>query len=329
MNPQDTQTVMTYLTGAAVFGLVLSLWLGGTWLWFILRSSRRAKMQERLGLSYAPHQHEGHQRVLRLWREGEAITTVVPGKAGKLHRIEQIRNELQWKASIGSIILSVLGSAGLLGAFTYIMTVNLPISLAIAALCVIIPWVIVNKKVNAQRDLFESQFADALELATRSLRAGHPLLGSFKLIVDEMDPPVSTIFGEICQQQSLGIGLAEALQMAGNRSSQPDMKLFAASIIIQLRSGGNVADMMERLAAVIRDRIRLHRRARILTSEAQLSKRVLLAIPFVLFVILSILNPGYVEPLFTTTLGRVMLLIAGIFMLIGTHIINRLAVLRY
>jgi tight adherence protein B len=330
MSPEQIQTIVLYLTGAAVFGLVLSVWLGIAWVWYIFRSAKRAKMEERLGLSYAARDRKsGGQRVLRLWREGESVTTVVPGKPNRLRRLQQIRNELKWNVSIGSLILIVLGSAGLLGMFMYFVSGNVPIALAIMALSVIVPWVWVNKKVNTQRDLFEAQFADALSLATRSLRAGHPLLSSFKLIVDEMEPPVSTIFGEICQQQSLGVGLPDALRIAGERSSQPDMKLFTASIIIQLRSGGNIADMMERLSAVIRDRIRLHRRARVLTAEAQLSKRVLLAVPFVLFVIMSILNPNYVDPLLDTTMGKGMLLLAGILMILGTYIINRLAILKY
>ena len=91
--------------------------------------------------------------------------------------------------------------------------------------------------------------------------------------------------------------------MAGE-SSRDDLKLFATSVVIQLTSGGNLADMMGRLAAVIRERMRLARHVRVLTAQTQFSKRLLLSIPFILFAIISIMNPDYMRPLYTTSVAR-------------------------
>jgi tight adherence protein B len=107
------------------------------------------------------------------------------------------------------------------------------------------------------------------------------------------------------------------------------MKLFATSVIIQVRSGGNLADMMYRLADVIRDRMRLKRRVRVLTAQTQLSKRVLLALPFLLFGALNLLNPTYMMPLYTTAMGRMLLIIAGTGLILGAWMMNRLSVLKY
>src|SRR5436309_15893400 len=105
-----------------------------------------------------------------------------------------------------------------------------------------------------------------------------------------MQPPISEVFFGICQRYGMGGDLEEVLRDAGEESASSDMKLFATSVAIQIRTGGNLADLMERLAFVIRDRMRLHRRVRVLTSQTQMSKRVLLCLPFIMFVLLNVLN---------------------------------------
>ena len=137
------------------------------------------------------------------------------------------------------------------------------------------------------------------------------------------------MFADIIQQQALGISLEDAISAKAAQSANPDLKLFAASMSIQLRSGGNLADMMEKSALVVRDRIKLHRRARVLTSETQLSKRVLIGIPFFLFFLLNVLNPEYIKILYTTPMGRSMLMVGGVFLVTGSWVMNKIAVLRY
>ena len=105
--------------------------------------------------------------------------------------------------------------------------------------------------------------------------------------------------------------------------------LFTASLVIQLRTGGNLADMLELLGHVIRDRRRLFRRVRTLTAQTQLSKRVLVVVPFVLFVMLYVLNPDYLKPLYATSTGVILLLTAGALLGVGTWFMNRIAILRY
>ena len=177
--------------------------------------------------------------------------------------------------------------------------------------------------------MFDAQFVDALDLAARSLRAGHPLTGAFQLAGEEVAAPVGTIFKEVCQQQDLGLALDESLRRAAQVRTSPDLKLFATSVIIQLESGGNLADMMDRLAAVIRDRMRLNRHARVLTAQTQLSKRILLALPFILFLVLSLLNPGYMEPLYSTSEGRYFIAFGAVSLLLGAWVMNRMVVLKY
>jgi tight adherence protein B len=176
---------------------------------------------------------------------------------------------------------------------------------------------------------FDRQLLDALDLVVRSLRANHPLLGALQLVSEEIPSPVGTLFGEICQQHGLGMSLESSLCRAAASTDHPEFKLFATSISIQMRSGGHLADMVTRLAQVIRDRMRLGRRVRVLTAQVQLSKRILLVMPFILFLVLNVISPDYVRVLYTTPTGRAMLVGGGIALMMGALLMNRMARLQY
>jgi len=189
--------------------------------------------------------------------------------------------------------------------------------------------IVMLAKIGRRESLFEEQLMDAMELASRSLRAGHPLMGAFQLLSEEMAPPVRTVFADICQQHGMGADLEGVLRDAGDDSASEDMKLFATSVAIQVRTGGNLADLMERLAAVIRDRMRLNRRVRVLTAQTQLSKRVLIALPFALFIMLNVINPKYMSQFYITVAGQVMLGVGVFLLALGAWLMNRLADLKY
>jgi len=156
--------------------------------------------------------------------------------------------------------------------------------------------------------------------------SGRALAG---LISEETAAPVGPLFAEICQNQEMGLSFEAALRQSAASTNSSDMKLFATSVAIQLHSGGNVADMMERLSYVIRDRLRLSRRVRVLTAQTQFSKRILAALPLLMFAVLNLLNPKYMEPLYTTMMGQALLVMAGTGIVLGIWMMNRMAVLRF
>lgn len=107
------------------------------------------------------------------------------------------------------------------------------------------------------------------------------------------------------------------------------MKLFATSVATQMHSGGNLADMMDRLATVIRDRIRLTQRIRVLVAQTEFSKRCLIALPFFVFIMINAINPQYMEPLYTTSMGQVLMGVTIANLLVGTWVMNILSKLKY
>ncbi|RPJ37217.1 MAG: hypothetical protein EHM35_06780, partial [Planctomycetaceae bacterium] len=184
-------------------------------------------------------------------------------------------------------------------------------------------------RIAARVSLFERQFVDSLGIAARALRAGHPLIGAFQLIAEEVGDPLGSIFGEVCQEQSLGLDLQDSIQRVAANCDNVDLKLFATAVGIQMNSGGNLAELMDTLASVMRSRMRLHRRVRVLTAQTQLSKRILVALPFLLFIILNIVAPTYMQIFYKEWTGRYMLVATVVSVLFGVWLMRRLSVLRY
>ena len=328
--PTNTSDFLDLVITVTVFALVLAVWLMAVAFWSGRRLSVIQRMQERLGLKSDGHQSEDG-RVLRLWKDGkEATTTVGDTKTPSIRaRLESLRLTAGWVMPLQTLFLAILGLSLLVMVTALVFTHSVLLG---GGLSLIVPggfWALTKMRIKRRSIQLEGQFVDALELAARSLQAGHPLVGSFRLISEEMSPPVSLIFAEICQLQEYGASLKEAIQKPTLKSGSADMKLFATSVAIQLDSGGNLAEMMKRLAHVIRDRIRLRRRVGILTAQTQLSKRVLIALPFVLLAGLTFLNAEYMSPLFTTTVGNYMLVAASVGMVMGIWMMNRVSQLRY
>lgn len=325
----DPQMVVLVVGGASAFVMVLALWMAGVWLWALRRTRDVQRRRERLGLVSTGGESA---RMLRLWHEGEQATTWVPEQGRRRtvgSRLKETHEAAGFTTPLQSILFGLLGALAGTGLVAFLWTSSVIAAAGSAVAVLLIFWTLVNKRIGKRALLFDLQLIDALALAARSLRAGHPLGGAFHLIAEEVPAPVGTVFAEICEQEKLGATHEQAMLRVAAQSASEDMKLFATSVAIQLRTGGNLADMMERLADVIRDRMRLNRRVRVLTAQTQLSKNTLLVLPFIMFAALSVINPRYIATLYTTPGGQVMLLIAAAGLLLGAWTMNRLAVLKY
>ena len=306
------------LMAGSVFGLVISAWL----LVMLLIATRRMVRSEKMERRLAQFGDEpGDARVLRLWHDGHEATTMVPvitNEVPKIERLRRLPKAIGWNVPIQIVVLGIIAIATCATVFMFTLTHNVVSSVGAGAVAIVVVWLFIKYQIHARINLFG-----------RSLRAGHPLIGGFELVTEEMDSPVSGVFAEICQQQQLGVSLEEGIRSVAAKYDSPDLRLFATSVVIQLHSGGNLADMMDRLAAVIRERIRLGRRVRVLTAQTQFSKNVLLALPLLLFVLLHTISAAYMEPLYTTSAGHMMIVAALCSMALGASMINRMARLQY
>ena len=325
----QNEQIAKLLIQLSVFGIVVALWMAAVVVWMLRRSRVRQKLERRL--QFAQQGAVEDERVIRLWHDGKAVDTFVPDtdSMGPFERLERLRQDAGWVTPMPRVLAMLALFVVLAAGLTWVVSGRILPIISVCAVIVMAFRAYLLACVAKRTALFEKQLVEALDLGGRSLRAGHPLNGAFKLIASEVAPPVSVIFGDIIEQEALGVSLQRALINASQKSRSADMKIFATSVSIQLRTGGNLADMIDRVAWVVRERMRLSRRTRVLTAEAQLSKWVLLALPIGMFVLLNLINPEYMQPFYTTFLGKVMLAIAVGMLAIGAWTMNRMATLKY
>jgi tight adherence protein B len=325
----ENEQIVKLLIQLSVFGIVIAIWMAAVVVWTLRRSRRQQKLDRRL--HFAQQGAVDDERVIRLWHDGKAVDTFVPDTASMSwpERLERLREDAGWQTPMPKVLAVLTLVVICAAALTWVISGRMIPILSVVIVIVMVFRAYLLSCVAKRTALFEKQLVEALDLGGRSLRAGHPLNGAFKLIASEISPPVSTLFGDIMEQEALGVSLQRALVNASQKSRSADMKIFATSVVIQLRTGGNLADMIDRVAWVVRERMRLSRRARVLTAEAQLSKWVLLALPIGMFVLLNLINPDYMQPFYTTFLGKIMLVIAVVMLSIGAWIMNRMATLKY
>jgi tight adherence protein B len=311
-----------------VFGLVFSVWCICVFIWLGQYLVRLKAIQKRLSISV---KETDESRILRLWRDTQKDVKK-PGWVSKPNlreRLESLRRDAGWHTPIQLIILGVIGVAVFAFIATYMLGGSTLLGVGICAVIITVFWSYTQRRITKREILFERQFVDALGIAARSLRAGHPLVGAFRLISEEIEEPLGDIFFKICQEQTLGSNLKESIRKVAQTTSSSDLKLFATAVGIQLQSGGNLADLMDSLSSIARARMKIRRRFRVLTAQTQFSKRVLIVLPIALFFLLNVLNPEYMKLLYVTTTGRYMLAAMILSVSLGFWMMNRISVLRF
>ena len=207
------------------------------------------------------------------------------------------------------------------------MAAGFPFYVAFVALpLMIIPWVWLFQKRSARLQKFSEQFPEALELLARALRSGQSLAAGLQVIGQEMLEPIGVEFGKAYERQKLGMPVEETLKEMCNRVPSLDLKFFATSVAIQKQTGGDLAEILDKIGYIVRERFKILGQVAALTGEGRMSGTVLLALPVALFIYLRISNPEYIEPLWTTEIGRKMLAGLVVGQILGAisirHIVN-------
>ena len=221
--------------------------------------------------------------------------------------------------------LGISGVMALVGMFIPVFagmhpSILLPMGLMLAVLPV--TWLFYRRRRRLKQ--FAKQLPDALELVARALRAGHSLASGFSLVADEMREPISKEFRRVFEEQNLGVSLDEALDNLTDRIPNIDLRFFATAIALQRQTGGDLAEILDKIGYLVRERFKIWGQVQALTGEGRLSGIVLLALPPLLFVVVYRLNPDYVMPLFTDPMGRKMLAGAIISQLLGALVIRKI-----
>jgi tight adherence protein B len=211
------------------------------------------------------------------------------------------------------------------GTMVLLPIVRVPLFLAPLGLLIgTLPFATLFFKRKRRLAAFGRQLPEALELIGRALRAGHSLASGFKLVADELAAPISTEFERCYEAQNLGIPLEEAIEEMTNRVPNLDLRFFATAVILQRQTGGDLAEILDKIGYIVRERFKIFGQIQALTGEGRLSGVVLLALPPGLFVVIWYLNPEYSMKLFTDPMGHQMLAGAVVLQILGALVIRKI-----
>jgi tight adherence protein B len=217
-----------------------------------------------------------------------------------------------------AIVLTSLLAAGVCALAAWVFGGQQPLATAGAALVggfAPYGWLLHRRSKRLKR--FEEQFPEALDLLSRAIRAGHALQTALGMVADELKEPVGPEFKKTFDQQNFGLPLRDALNELAGRIALLDVRFFVTAVLIQRDTGGNLAEILDNLAHVVRERFKIRRQVRVHTAHGRFTGYVLLALPAALAMALSVINPEHMQLLFREHMGQMMLLGAIVMQTIG------------
>ncbi|MFC1610198.1 type II secretion system F family protein [Myxococcota bacterium] len=267
-------------------------------------------------------------------------------RVGKLSRIPAIDEALRalnvartleaWleQADLGITVAQLLFYSALAGTVAFIGGLALGLVLSLQLVMAIVafsgPILYVLFKRTHRSNKISEQLPEALEMMARSLRAGHALQGAFQLVAGESPEPINVEFGRAYEEQRLGRTLDQAVvSMTTRVPENADLKIFAVSVVVQKETGGNLAEILDKIAETIRSRYRFYGKLRALTAEGRVSGLILGVLPLAMAGFLMIANPTYVSTLVTTKLGNLFLLYAIVSWMVGLFWLFRMTKVEF
>jgi tight adherence protein B len=269
-----------------------------------------------------PHQTD----IIKINQPKDKLILKVIEKFGARSLTEHFPRQLQ-QADLDWNVTTFLGIVILLGLVGFIignLKHGILMGLGVGMILSFLPFFFLRIKKRRKTAHIEEQMPDVMDLLARSLRAGHTLASAFELASQETPHPLGTELSMVYEEQRLGIGLNGALQDMVKRVDSHDLRYFVTGVLIQSETGGSLAELMEKLGHLIRERLKLKMKVQSLTAEGRLSALFMILLPILLFLFLYVSRPEYIMVLFNDPTGKKMLVGSLVSMAIGWYFIRRI-----
>jgi tight adherence protein B len=290
-----------------------------------IRNPDRTRIRKKLKKISTPDQEAEATDLLRKRTLSEVpLLNRILLRITMIERLDRLRYLANAQLPAGFFILLALlfASAGFVG--FYLMKIDLMLNVPLAIFIGTFPFLYLYIKKNKRMKKFQVQLPEALDLMARSLRAGHAFSTGMKLAAEEFEDPLGPEFSVTLDEINFGLGVPDALNNFVNRVECQDLNFFVVAVILQRETGGNLSEIMENIAYLIRERFKLYGKVKTLAAEGKLSMWVLLALPFFIIGALYVVNPAYIKDLFIEPVGRIMCGIALVMMFIGYLVMRRM-----
>ncbi|HEV3260020.1 MAG TPA: type II secretion system F family protein [Gemmataceae bacterium] len=292
---------------------------------FVFRDSGTSKTATRLDILVGKRRHDSsHDLLLRKSAFDGDAKTVLEMIAAKIPNLQKFFEQADAHIKPSSLVFlgGVFGLIGITGSWLAgVPAFFMPLPGLVLFLA---PFGWLWNKRRARLKSFAAQLPDAMELVARALRAGHALGAGMHVVAEEMPSPIADEFGRVYEEQNLGIALEDALRGMCERVPNLDLRFFVTSVAIQRQTGGDLAEILDKIGYVIRERYRIMGQVKALTAEGRLSGVVLIALPFLLFLVMLHIKPDYVKALWETKEGIKMSVFALIMQVVGALVIKKI-----
>ena len=211
----------------------------------------------------------------------------------------------------GNFLMLCVAGAAVFGGLFFIAGGNLIFGWAGTLLGFFIPYAYASHMRTKRFQRFEEKFPEAIDTLARAVRAGHAFTTALEMIANEVSEPVAGEFRQLYEEQKFGLPVRDALINLADRLPLVDVKFFVTAVMLQRETGGNLAEILDNLSYVIRERFKILRQVRVHTAQGRLTMVLLMALPPTIVLIMLSINPGFIRPLFTDPLGHA-LIVAGI-----------------
>jgi tight adherence protein B len=297
--------------------------------WFVLRPTKREQvLDERLGqIERSSDQVDTEETPDIIRRENLSDIAVLElllrrfKPAGVLRTLLS-QADLDW--TVGRVLSGTLVVLIVVPFIVGFFLPNLVVQMVAGAIAASTIYIYIFVKRSLRFSRFDELLPEAIDLITRALRAGHSINASIEMVSREIPNPVGIEFRRTFEEQNFGLPMREAMTNLAKRVPIPDLQFLVTAILVQKETGGNLVEILEKTAVVLRERLRLKGQLAIYTAQGRLTGWILAGMPFFIFVGMSILNPKYARILIDEPLGRTMIYVGLSLMLIGGFIIRKI-----
>jgi tight adherence protein B len=291
------------------------------------RNARARLMKQRLATVQKPAEREPDEELAFLRDE---MLSQIPALDTFLRRSERVSafqktlSQAGMQLRAGNFLMLCAGVGVLVAALVLIYSRNPAIAWAGMFIGFLLPYSFVSYRRNKRFEKFEELFPEAIDTLARAVRAGHAFTTALEMISDEVGEPVAGEFRKLYEEQKFGMPVRDALVNLTERIPLVDVKFFVTAVMLQRETGGNLAEILDNLSYVIRERFKIQRQVRVYTAQGRLTMALLMGMPPVIVTIMLILNPAFIRPLFTDPIGHT-LLVAGIALqTVGYFVIRKI-----
>ncbi|MGO9127259.1 MAG: type II secretion system F family protein [Terriglobales bacterium] len=296
------------------------------------RSAQARMLRDRLASVQKAEQQSNEE--LALLRD--EMMSKIPALDSLLRRSERMANfqvfleQADLKVRAGNILVLCLVSAVVVGVVGYFVAGSLPPNQALLFVMVgvvlggTLPYSYASYRRTKRFQKFEELFPNAIDTLARAVRAGHAFTTALELIANEISEPIASEFRKLFEEQKFGLPVRDALMNLAGRMPLVDVKFFVTAVMLQRETGGNLAEILDNLSYVIRERFKIMRQVRVYTAQGRLTMMLLMGLPPIIVVVMLTTSPAFIRPLFADPIGHTLVVGGIVLQTIGYFVIRRI-----